>query len=285
MKAYLDYLLEAKEQKKAVGHFNFSNLEGMHAIIQAAKELDLPVVLGLSEGERDFVGITEAVAMVRALRERDNYPVFLNADHTYSLERVKEAVDAGFDSVIIDAAKLPYEENVALTQSAVDYAKSKNKNILVEAELGYIGQSSKILDAAPEGVDLGTLTTPEMAIDFVTRTGIDLFAPAVGNFHGMLKGGVNPRLNIETIKAISEAVSTPLVLHGGSGADADFDAAIEAGISLVHINTELRKKFMDSLKKALSENPDEIAPYKLFKPVVADMKELVKEKLTIFHRA
>jgi len=109
MKTLREYIKEAEEKKVAIGHFNISNLEGLHGIYNAARKLDLPIVIGLSEGEEDFIEREEAVALIRTIRERDNYPIFLNADHHYSFEKVKACIDAGFDAVIIDAVKLPFE--------------------------------------------------------------------------------------------------------------------------------------------------------------------------------
>ena len=217
----------AAKEGKAVGHFNISNIEGLWGIFNASKSLDLPVIIGVSEGERKFVGVRQAAALVKSLREEFDYPVFINADHSYSFEAVKEAVDAGFDAVIFDGAKLPIEENIEITKKCVEYARSVNPEILVEGELGYIGTSSKMLDSVPEGVSLDQLTTPEEAKRFVAETGADLFSPSVGNIHGMLKGVSNPELNTERIAEIKEAVGTPLVLHGGSGiSDQNFSNAI-----------------------------------------------------------
>jgi fructose-bisphosphate aldolase class II len=139
----------------------------------------------------------------------------------------------------------------------------------------------------PDGVDLSesALTKPEQAKEFVALTGVDLLAPAVGNFHGMLRGGVDPKLNIERIKAIREAADVPLVLHGGSGNSMDdFTQAIENGIRIVHINTELRVAFRDALKLSLQENPDEVAPYKILKPALNAMEKVVDAKLRVFNR-
>lgn len=278
---YKDIILEAKAQKRAVGHFNISNIEGLNAIFQSAKALNLPVIIGVSEGERDFIGVRQSVALVRSLREEHNYPIFINADHTYSLERVKEAVDVGFDSVIMDNAKLGLEENIAITRQAVEYAKSKNPNILIEAELGYIGQSSKELDAVPDGV---TMTTVEDALKFVRETGVDLFAPAIGNIHGMLKNAPEPKLHPELAKAIAEATGVPLVLHGASGnTGEEVRACIEAGVAIVHINTEIRVAYRDALKKQIAEHPDEVAPYKIMKPSVEAMIGVVTSKLKLFN--
>ena len=276
-----EYIFEAKEKKVAIGHFNISNLETLHGIFNAAKALNLPVIIGVSEGERDFIGVKQAVAVVKSFREEFDYPIFINADHTYSFERVKEAVDAGFDSVIFDGAKLPLEENIQITKQCVDYAKNKNPNVLVEAELGYIGQSSKILDGVPEGVEL---TSVADATRYVKETGIDLFAPAVGNIHGMLRDVPDPRLNIERISEISMSTGVPLVLHGASGNSAeDISNAIKSGVAIVHINTEIRVAYRDALKKSLVEKPEEVAPYKFAVSAVSAVENLVKEKLNIFN--
>ncbi|PIQ67073.1 MAG: tagatose-bisphosphate aldolase [Candidatus Zambryskibacteria bacterium CG_4_9_14_3_um_filter_40_16] len=288
MKTAKEYILEAQKNKKALGHFNVSNMEGVWAVSRAAKSLNLPVFIGVSEGERDFIGIKEIRAIVTAVKEDLDHPIFLNADHTYSFDRVKEVVDAGFDSVIIDGAKLSAEDNLKLTQESVQYAKSKNPNILIEGELGYIGQSSKLLNELPEGVNLDpkSLTHPDVAKDFVNKTGIDLLAPAVGNIHGMLKGGGNPALNIERVKEIGEAAGVPLVLHGGSGSsDEDFANAIEAGISIIHINTEIRVAYRDALKKSLQDEPDEISPYKIAKPAMVAMQKVIENRIKLFNRS
>jgi fructose-bisphosphate aldolase class II len=279
MKSLLEYIKEAEANKTAVGHFNISNIEGFWAVTNAAKSLGLPVIIGVSEGERDFIGVKQVKALVDTLKA-EGRPVFLNADHTYSLERIKEVVDAGYDSVIIDEAEKSFEENLRTTKESVEYAKSANPNILVEAELGFIGKSSKVLDEVPAGV---TMTDPEEAKNFVSETGVDLFAPAVGNVHGVVKGG-EPRLDIERLRAIKQAVGIPLVLHGASGnSEEDLKAAIEAGISIIHINTEIRLAYRRGLQKFLSENPDEVAPYKILKDAVREMQAVVEKKLRIFN--
>lgn len=286
MNSLRDYIADAERKGIAIGHFNISNLEALHAVCAAARELNLPVVIGVSEGERDFVGVHEAAALIKTYREEYNQPVFLNADHTYSVEGVKKAIDAGFDAVIFDGVKLSLEENILATKECVRYARASGRDVLVEAELGNIGQSSKIIDKVPEGVatDEKFLTTPEQAKDFVEQTGVDLLAPAVGNMHGMLSSGKNPKLNIERIAEIRKACGVPLVLHGGSGtSDEDFQDAIKAGISTIHINTEIRIAFVEALKKSLKENKKEIAPYKIMQPTVDAIKEVVTSRLKLFN--
>lgn len=285
MKSLREYIKEAGEKGVAIGHFNISNLEGLHAIYAAARALDVPVIIGVSEGEEGFVGTDEVAALVKTLRERDQYPIFLNADHHASFESVKKCIDAGFDMVIIDAAKLPFEENVALTKKCVDYAREVSKNtgrdILVEAELGYIGSGSNIKDTIPEGA--GVLTKPEEAKAFVEATGIDLFAPSIGSIHGLIKSG-KPHIDAALTKKIREVAGVPLVLHGGSGLrDEDFTNAIKAGVQIVHINSEIRLAFRDAVQKSIKEMPEEINPVKLLNPAVESMKEVVKNRLKLFN--
>lgn len=281
MKNLREYIDEARSKGVAIGHFNISNLEALHAIVNGAKSLQVPVIIGVSEGEREFIGVQEIVALVKVLREKEDYPIFLNADHTYSFEKVKEAIDAGFDSVIFDGAKISLEENIEQTKKCVEYAKNCGRDVLVEAELGYIGQSSKILDGVPEGVEL---TSVEDASRFVSETGIDLFAPAVGNIHGMLRDVPDPRLNIERISEIAKETQKPLVLHGASGnSKEDVQAAIKAGVAIVHINTEIRVAFREGLKDSFAKNPDEVAPYKFEAEAEKRVEEVVVDKLKMFN--
>jgi fructose-bisphosphate aldolase, class II len=284
MKTLKQCIALAEKKKVALGHFNISNLEGVWAVFNAAKELAVPVIIGVSEGERDFVGVKAIATLVKSLQKEYNYPLFLNADHTYSIERVTEVVDAGYDAVIFDGAKMAFEDNVALAKKCRAYIDGKSPHMLLEGELGYIGQSSKVLDKIPEGVDpKNAITDPEEAKRFVEVTGCDLLAPAVGNFHGMLRTGDEP-LQIDAIVKIRKAAGVPLVLHGGSGiSKEDFQKAIAAGIAIIHINTELRVAYRKGLEEALAKNPDEISPYKYLAPARNAMQAAVLEKLKIFN--
>ncbi len=281
MKTLREAIKDAGEKGVAIGHFNISNLEGFHGVYRAAKKLNVPVIIGLSEGEEDFVGRNEAIGMIKELRTKENFPIFLNADHHYSFERVKLAVDAGFDSVIIDAANLSFEENVKITKQCVDYAKSANSQILVEAELGFIGSGSNVKESIPEGA--GVLTKPEDAKKFVEMTGIDMLAPSVGSIHGLIKSG-KPHINGELVAEIKKATGVPLVLHGGSGLrDEDFTTAIKNGISIIHISTEIRLAYDEALKKSLADNPSETTPYKILEPAIEAIERVVENRLKLFN--
>ena len=283
MKKAIEIIKEAEKKGVALGHFNISDLAGLNGIVRAARDLNIPVFIGVSEGERESIGVKTAVALIKSLRVEFNHPIFLNADHTYSLEKIKEVVKAGYDSVIFDGAKLPFEENIKKTEEVVEYVKSKNTEILVEAELGYIGQSSKLLDKVPEGAGL-RMTTPDEAAQFVKETKIDMLAPSVGNIHGMLKNVPEPRLDAELIGRIKKAVKIPLVLHGASGnTEEDLQAAIKAGINMIHINTEIRVGWKKGMESALKNNPDETTPYKLLAGAEAEVYKIVLGKLKIFN--
>lgn len=284
---YFELINEYKKKGRAIAHFNISNLDQARAIVEVAQELKQPVIIGASEGEREYMGIEMVRTIVDELNQEYDVPVFLNADHTYTLAKVMEVVEAGYDSVIVDGAKLPYEENVALVKSCVDYVRGyeekTGKRVLVEAELGYIGQSSSLNTALPEGVTEANLTTPEQAKDFILRTGVDMFAPAIGNVHGMLIDATEPALHIDRLKEITAVVDIPLVLHGASGnTDEDLKGSIDNGVAIIHINTEIRKAFRDGEMHYLEEHPNEVAPYKFGHEGQEEMKKVVRAKMTLY---
>lgn len=286
MKNLRELIADAEARKVALGHFNVSDSEQLWGIFNAARSLKLPVIIGTSEGERDFIGVRQVAAMVKSMREEFDYPVYLNADHTYSVARAKEAIDAGYDAVIIDGTKVSFDENLAMSKEVVAYARSIRPEIIIEGELGFIGTSSKLLDAIPAGAQIteATLTKPEEAAHYVKETGVDLLAPAVGNLHGMLKSGLEPALNIKRVAEIREAAGVPLVLHGGSGtSNDDFVAAIKAGISTVHINTEIRIAYRKGIQLSLAEDAEEIAPYKFMRGGMQAVSKVVTERLKLFN--
>lgn len=286
MKDLLTVLKEANDKKVAVGHFNISDLVGLKAIFETSKKLNFPVIIGTSEGECEFIGVRQAVALVKNLRENYDFPIFLNADHTHSLEKVKEAALAGYDQILFDGSKLSFEENIQQTKQAVEIVKSINPLILVEGEVGFLGSSSEIVDKVP--IESQTLTTPKEAKQFVDETGIDVLAPAVGNMHGLLQsmvsGEVQKHLNIGLIEQIKLSTGKFMTLHGGSGtADDDFRNAIKAGITIIHINTELRIAWRKGVEQGLAENPKEVAPYKILPPAVLEISKIIENRLNLFN--
>jgi fructose-bisphosphate aldolase, class II len=286
MKTLLEVLSDARDRGIAVGHFNFSDLAAFKAIVAAGRALGVPVMVGVSEGEREFVGVPQAAALVKSVRDEYDYPIFLNADHTHSLEKAVIAAKAGFDEVIFDGSGLPFEKNIAETKKAVEAMKSINPSIMVEGEIGYIGASSEILDKTPEG--MSALTTTEEAKQFVDETHVDVLAPAVGNMHGMLqsmvRGESQKRLNLERIAELSKATGIFMTLHGGSGTnDDDFKRAIKAGMTIVHVNTEIRLAWRRGIESALTKDPAQIAPYKILPAAVAAVQDVVASRLRLFN--
>ena len=185
--------------------------------------------------------------------------------------------------MIFDGAGLPLEENIRETKRVVEYVRIVNPRVIVEGELGYIGTASQVLKKIPKGVQK---TTVKDVVEFAGSTGVDCFAPAVGNVHGMLKSGNEPQLDILPIKKIKAALrqaqgkQIPLVLHGASGnSDTDIRAAIKAGISVIHINTELRRAWREKLEESLKAMPDEVAPYKLLVAGEKIIYDFIKDKI------
>lgn len=283
----------AKLNKVAIGHFNISDLATLKAIFESAKELSaqvgkqIPIIIGVSEGEREFMGGHTVPMRVRFIREFNNYPIFSNADHSKDVEKAKQVVAQGFDSVTFDQSHLSFEENVKVTKEFTTFIKQNAPHILVEGELGYIGSGSEVRESLPEGVALTeeTITNAKEAKEFIKQTGVDLLAPAVGNIHGMLAHSPDPHLFIDRTQEIAQAAGVPLVLHGGSGTpDEDFVAAINAGVAIVHISTELRKAWRSGIERGLKEMPNEVAPYKLLAPAVAEIKQVVTARLKLFNK-
>jgi len=292
MKSLREVLADADARHVAVGHFNISDLAALKGIFDGARELQLPILIGVSEGEREFIGVRQAAALIKNLREQYDYPIFLNADHTHSLDKAKEAAAAGFDEIIFDASKLTIDQNIVQTREAVAAIRAINPEIVIEGEIGYIGSNSEIIAVRPE--ESLTLSTPEEAVQFVKETGVDVLAPAVGNMHGLLKsmttGGADAEhkhLNIQRIAELKAAITLAggkyMTLHGGSGTeDADFVAAAKAGMTIIHVSSELRLAWRRGVEEGLKD-PNEIAPYKITAPAVEGIKKIVIDRLKLFN--
>lgn len=275
-----EILERARDEKWAVPHFNISNFEMLKALLEAALALRSPLLVGTSEGERDFIGLESAVSLVRSLREKHDLPIYLNADHSYSVETAKAAIDAGYDSVHIDLSKKSFEENVAGTREVVAYARAKNPAISIEGEIGYfVTDSSKVYKEAID-VPAESLAKPIEATDFFMQTGVHRLAPVVGGIHGVAKN--EGHLDIERIGRIHKAIpDAVLVLHGGSGdPPEELKAAIRAGIANIHISTDLRVAYVDALRREIAK--DEVAPYKIMGPVIDAVKKIAVQNIRLF---
>ncbi len=266
-----EMILEARRGGYAVPAFNAENLEMVQAIIEAAEEAKSPVMIQTTPSTVKYITLRQAVAMVKADAEAASVPVSLHLDHCESYEAVASAIDAGYSSVMIDASKLPYEDNIAVTQKVV--AKAKPLGITVESELGTVGGKEDGHSAAI------AYTDPDEALDFYTRTGIDIFAIAIGTAHGFYKG--EPKLNFELLAKIKEMIDCPLVLHGGSGIpDEMIKRTIELGINKVNYATELRAAATKAVREALIDESI-IDPKKYMGKARDAVRELCLHKIDV----
>ncbi|TRZ80900.1 class II fructose-bisphosphate aldolase [bacterium] len=277
-----EILKKAQEKKFAVGAFNFSTLEQLRAIFEAANTLKSPIIVQTSPGETDFLGIDLTVGAVKVFRKRYNVSAFLNLDHGKEINIIKQAINSGYDMVQFDGSRLSFEENLTKTKEVVDYAQCCG--VLVEGELGYLRGSSNVYEESPF-ISQKDYTDPDQAEKFVKETQIDLLAISVGNIHGALKNKENnPPLDINRIQEInSKLKNTFLVLHGGSGTSEDeLKQARSAGIVKININTDLRNAYTEALRAELKKNKEQIVPYKYLKEPINKLRKIVEYKIKLF---
>ena len=269
-------LKKAKEEHYAVPHFNINNLEWTKFILEECNELNVPVILGVSEGAVKYMGSYLVVAdLVKALVKSLNIkiPVCLHLDHGSSLQSCISAIDAGFSSVMIDGSRLPLKENIKITKEVVSYAHERG--ISVEAEVGHIGTTEDNMTKEE------TNATLEDCQILYENTNIDALAAALGSVHGFYKKEAN--LDFETMELINKSLPVPLVLHGGTGIPDDkIRMAISKGISKININTELQSVWSKAVRKYLLENEDVYDPRKIISSGEAAMKERISEIVTLF---
>lgn len=263
-------LREAQIDGRAILAANFYNLETLQGIALAAAETKSAIILQLTRGSIDYMGLNVAVALVRSVIYEYGLLAWLHLDHGDSISLVQRCLDAGFDSVMIDGSEKPFVENINLTRKVVELAKPYG--VMVEAELGYVPKLGQ------DDNKLG-FTEPDEAKKFVRETKVDALAVAIGSAHGFYKQ--MPKLDLERLRRIREAVEVPLVLHGGSGIPKEqLKAAIKNGISKINVATETKNAFMKSLAEVMKEN-DEIDLRKVFPRGIEAVKKLIGEKLKI----
>lgn len=274
-----ELLDRAYKNKTAIGAFNTYNLELTNAIIRAAQALRVPVILQLNSGALRYGGYDTMTALARTAAESAEVPVGLHLDHATSVSELERAIAAGFTSVMIDGSKLSFEENIALTRSAVLYAHAHG--IPVEAELGRLSGAE---DAAHASEPSGEMTDPTQAQQFVAETGVDFLAVCVGNVHGFYRS--EPRLDLMRLELIHTAIPIPLVLHGTSGlADDTIRQAMARGVAKFNLNTELRVGFFDALERVLNQpHPEYDLPKVMSAPLHA-VQTIVEEKLALLNAA
>jgi len=266
----------AKKRRYAVGAFTFSSLDSAYAVIDAANRANMPVILQTGPLECDYAGIEELAAIAKFAAKRADVPVALNLDHGDTIEIAEQAIKAGFSSVMIDASKYSYDENIRITKEVVKMATPGG--ISVEAELGKIGGAEGLVDVTDAEA---SQTDPNEALDFIQKTGIDALAVAIGTAHGFYTRA--PVLNIARLKKIAEKTDLPLVLHGGSGTpDAQVAEAIKNGITKVNINTEFLAAMGRAFSECQAEDGFRYSVPALFGPAKAAGSELAYEKIKFF---
>ena len=277
----------ARQQHFAVGAFNIDNQETLIAVARAAQKLNSPVLVEVSDGEVKAIGLENIRDMVDNYKREYGIEVFINLDHSPTVEAAKRAIDAGFEFIHIDISQARHdaseEEIVAETKQVVEYAKFTGA--LVESEPHYFGGSSNLHDEAIDYEKIrSTFTTPEGAKHFVDATGIDTFAAAIGNLHG--KYPVPKVLDLELLKTIRGAIGCNISLHGGSGTPLHyFEEAAKIGVSKININSDMRYVFRKTLEQVLADNPDEYAVVKLMPTVYEAVQKVVEEKVSAFGSA
>ncbi|HMU91927.1 MAG TPA: class II fructose-bisphosphate aldolase [Anaerolineales bacterium] len=259
-----EIMIPAAKEGWAVGAFNVTDLLQFEAVIDAAIEKKAPVIVQTSVKPSQFLGTNMMVAIYRTLAESAPVPVCLHLDHSTSIDYCKKCADAGYTNIMIDASKQSYEENIRQTKEVVDYCHSVG-NISVEGELGTVGG---VEDQIKVAEDEAQLANPEQSIEFVERTGVDIFAPAIGTAHGVYKTK-NPKIDFERMATIhkmlnSNGIKTPLVVHGGTGLPDDYVAKLlAAGGAKFNVSTELKHTLINAKWEYLNAHRDEYDPGKL----------------------
>ena len=270
----IDLLNEAKVKKDAILQLNINNLEWTKYILETCNELNYPIILGVSESTVKYMGgyntvVNVVVGLMIDLKIK--IPVVLHLDHGSSYESCKDAIDAGFTSVMIDGSRLSLDENISVTSKVVEYAQKYK--VSVEGEVGAILNN----ETKP------TYASVDDCLIFSTSTGIDALAPAVGSVHGLYKN--KPNLNYDIIKEISEKTGLPLVLHGGTGIpDEDIKHAVECGITKININTLLQVEWSKGVREYINSTPEVYDPRKIISSGKDKMTKKIKEIISIYNK-
>jgi fructose-bisphosphate aldolase class II len=293
-----ELLLSAKQNAYAVGAFNINNLETVLAVSEAAVEEKSPIIIAVTPSAIKYAGLTYLAKIVTTAAESAQVPMSLHLDHGENFETVSKCIGAGFTSVMIDGSFLKFEENIALTKRVVDLAHSKR--VSVEAELGRL---AGVEESTVEEKD-AILTDPNVAKEFVEKTGVDALAVAIGTSHGAYKFKAEPELDFKRLEIIKEKVRIPLVLHGASSVpqwivekaskygaelagakgipEEHIKKAISMGIAKINIDTDLRLAFTATVREVLANSPKEFDPRKILGPAKEAMKEIAKSKMRLF---
>ncbi|WP_391557616.1 ketose-bisphosphate aldolase [Robertmurraya sp.] len=273
----LKQLFEENDGKRAIGAFNVHCLEMLPAMLEGAKQMNSPIIIQTSLGTAEYIGFDLLVSSLRTLSEKLDVDVCLHMDHCKDIGAIKRAIDMGYTSVMYDGSSLPLEENIRNTQIVVDYASSKN--VSVEGEVGTIG-------GAEEGIVVSShdamYTDPQDAYKFVTETGVDALAVAIGTTHGQYKS--KAKINFDLLKELSTNLkNVGMVLHGGTGvSDEDMRKCVSQGMKKVNVGTELNKSYIEEVNKTFPSATPLTSLRTLLKPANQKIKEIVVEKSTLF---
>lgn len=272
-----EVLRNTKEQQFAVGAFNFNGYEDVQGIVNAANKLNAPVIVSASMSVVKYFGLKQIVGMVRGIAESVDIPVCLHLDHSTSVELCKEAIVAGFGSVMIDASSKSYDENVKDTVEVVEFARKFG--VGVEGEIGHVGGVEDNIVVSEEDA---MLTAPSDAKRFYNDTKVDALAVAIGTAHGFYKK--EPKIDFTRLNQIKTLIPCHLVLHGGTGVpDEDFKKCVECGMSKINVGTELKKVYSDTIRNQCEiVSSEEIDPKKLTKQVKTNVEEAVIRKILVF---
>lgn len=272
MKSFLQLL---EEKNLIAPAFNTTNLEMTLSIIRGAEEAGLPVIVQIAPTNVKLSGYDYIANIVKSAAEKVEVPVTLHLDHGMTFEDVKNAVEAGFNSVMIDASKLQYEENIQFTREVVEYCHARG--VSVEAELGELSGKEDDHES-----DDSAQTDPNLAREFVERTGIDLLAVSVGNIHGLDE---QPKINLELLREIADTVEIPLVIHGGSGIPDDILKQLKNyNVRKINLASDLRKRFIASVGKRYEQNPNEYNLISVLLEAQSEVKEVVINKFSTLNR-
>jgi len=271
----------SRQQHFAVGAFNIDNQDTIIAVMEAAQATNAPILVEVTKDEVGSMGLDNIRDMIDNYKRQYGVEVYINLDHSPTVEDAKRGIDAGYEFIHIDVSQANHEatdeEIIAATREVVEYAKFTGA--LVESEPHYFGGSSNL---HTEDIDYEeikkTFSTPEGAKAFIDATGIDTFAAAIGNLHG--KYPVPKQLDLELLQAIRNNIDCQISLHGGSGTPGEqFQQAAQIGVSKVNINSDLRFAFRENLVKVLADNPDQYAVVKIMGPVRDAVRAVVEEKI------
>jgi fructose-bisphosphate aldolase, class II len=280
-------MARARAEHFALGAFNLDNQETLRAVVQAAANKKAPVLVEVSHGEVESLGVDNVRDMVDNYRVEFGVEMYINLDHSPSIETAKEGIEAGFEFIHIDVSQANHdateEEIIAKTREVVAYAKLTGA--LVESEPHYFGGGSNVFTEAFDYEEIKkTFSTPEGAKAFVDATGIDTYAAAIGNLHGQYP--VPKVLDLELLQQVRNAIACNVSLHGGSGTPGHyFEEAVKIGVSKVNINTDMRVAYRKTLEAVLTDNPTEYAVIKLMDTVISAVQAVVESKIDMFNAA